>query len=330
MKKFLKIAIFLIGLILIIPVALYFLAPVTILNATSYVAQTQAGVKNRVVYIDGIRCNYLDNGAKDKETLVLVHGFTDGKESWFPFANEFSDDYRIVALDLLGHGKNVKYPNLDYSFSKQAQFLKKFIDELSLSKPHLIGASMGGAVTTKFAIDYPDELISLTIITAAGINGNPNPSKMNSYMTQFETVEEKRRELPILPNNLSNESLNRFKSFVFSKNINIPNKLFKHHVKHAVEHKEFYLNVMRDFIQYETGKFKDPLDDELYKITCPVLVIWGMQDPLIDPSSVIVFQDSLPNMPVVKLLDDCGHAPSFEKVKETRSAIVEFLGKKDA
>lgn len=314
-------------LLVVLIFGLYFFSPGTILTTLSNITIKSGGFSKHTVEIDGEEYFYYDNENMDQPVLIFVHGFSDEKASWFPFVNEFSKDYRVITPDLLGHGENRKDTSIAYTFIHQAEFLKSFISALSLDKPHLIGVSMGGAVVGKFASIYPDDLQSVTLISSAGINGNLEESELQLYMDQFQTLEERKEHMPLLPKDLSDESLAQFKKYIFYVDLNAPDKLMKHYMKRSVDNRDFYFNVLQDIVYTENGEFRDPLDDELRNIKVPVLVIWGIEDPLIDVSSVKVFEDSVRTPLTVALVDDCGHATIAEQPEGTRQPIIDFLDK---
>lgn len=66
------------------------------------------GFLNRSVKIDGINVHYVDRApaTPDQPTVVFVHGFTSQKLGWIPLIRFLPNSWRIVALDLPGHGES--------------------------------------------------------------------------------------------------------------------------------------------------------------------------------------------------------------------------------
>lgn len=315
------------GLILIAVILIVAFKPNWIMSGLTKLAINGANVQHRTIDINGYEINYFDNERADAAVLVLLHGFSDTKESWFPVCNELAKSYRIIAPDMIGHGENKKDASQNHSLQNQADNINEFLAALNIEKAHFIGVSMGGGVSANFAIQHPERTQSISLISPAGINGHANVSKTNTYMQQFATLEEKRANLPMLPTQLDKESLNEFKEYIFYDGSSLPNHIFKEFIRHSVENRIFYLEVLDDFVVPETGEFINGLDGKLNQINCPVLIVWGKQDPLIDVSSAQVFMDSLPQTPELHILDQCGHAPTFEKDKETEAILTAFLAK---
>ena len=111
--------------------------------------------------------------------LVFLHGFTLDRRMWRRQVDYFSGKYRALCYDSRGHGKS-SCPKSGYSRQDRVTDLKNFADRLSLERFHLVGLSMGGATALGYAINYPERLLSLTLVdTAAG--GYRPPGKYRDY-----------------------------------------------------------------------------------------------------------------------------------------------------
>ncbi|MFQ5607178.1 MAG: alpha/beta fold hydrolase [Candidatus Zixiibacteriota bacterium] len=117
--------------------------------------------------------NTLDTGGGSGNALVFAHGFTLDRRMWAGQAAYFSSNYRVVAFDSRGHGKS-NAPLTGYSRDHRETDLLAVVDELGLEKFHLIGLSMGGATAVGFAIDYPQRLESLVLVSSGVTAYNPS------------------------------------------------------------------------------------------------------------------------------------------------------------
>ncbi|MBS3976224.1 MAG: 2-succinyl-6-hydroxy-2,4-cyclohexadiene-1-carboxylate synthase [Syntrophomonadaceae bacterium] len=98
------------------------------------------------------------------EPLLLLHGFTGSMENWQPFLHEWSSAYRLVRLDLPGHGKSdLPVEPSRYAIEKIAADIKKILEELRITKTHILGYSMGGRLALTFAVKYPEHVLSLIV-----------------------------------------------------------------------------------------------------------------------------------------------------------------------
>lgn len=99
---------------------------------------------------------------KGKENLVLLHGFMENSDIWKFLEPHLSTKFKIIKIDLPGHGKSDNYSEI-HSMEMMAIEVEKVISELNLEKIHLLGHSMGGYVSLAFAELFPEKLKSLTL-----------------------------------------------------------------------------------------------------------------------------------------------------------------------
>lgn len=108
-------------------------------------------------------------GEPDKPTIVLVHGLGESAaDDWLPTIDELRTDYHIIAMDLPGFGRSSR-DNTVYSPTKYARLIHYFAEQYVEGSFHLVGHSMGGAISLRYAAMYPDDLLSLTLVDAAGV-----------------------------------------------------------------------------------------------------------------------------------------------------------------
>jgi 3-oxoadipate enol-lactonase len=92
---------------------------------------------------------------------------------WMRQVDHFSSRYHVVIYDSRGHGLS-DAPETGYSKDDRINDLLSIITALGLDKIHLVGLSMGGATALGFAIDYPQHLLSLTLVDS-GAGGYKSP-----------------------------------------------------------------------------------------------------------------------------------------------------------
>lgn len=111
---------------------------------------------------NGLEMGYwLDgNGA---ETIVLINGLADEKESWAAQAEAFTGaGYRVLTQDNRGIGETEKTPG-PYTIRQMADDTKGLVDALGITDFHLLGFSMGGMIAQEYALAYGDDLRSLIL-----------------------------------------------------------------------------------------------------------------------------------------------------------------------
>ncbi|HMD35004.1 MAG TPA: alpha/beta hydrolase [Vicinamibacterales bacterium] len=109
----------------------------------------------------GVKIRYVDVGAGDP--VVLIHGFSSSVDAnWdaLGIIDKLAKDFRVVALDVRGHGKSDKpHDSASYGMAVVDDVVR-LMDHLSVKKAHIVGYSMGGAITGKFVVEHPDRVIS--------------------------------------------------------------------------------------------------------------------------------------------------------------------------
>jgi len=115
------------------------------------------------VEVEGARISYRCWGAPDLPAIVLVHGGAAHAGWWDHIAPMIPDEYRVIALDLSGHGDSDRRD--DYTLSTWAAEVIGVIDDAGVASPPIvIGHSMGGWVTITTAAEHPDRVAGIVLI----------------------------------------------------------------------------------------------------------------------------------------------------------------------
>lgn len=117
----------------------------------------------------GLRVHYRDQGNPAGPPLVMVHGFAASLDAWEPWTARLGDRYRIVTLDLPGHGLTRAPADWRPSLTAYAVVVSEVTARLSLPPFALIGNSMGGGVAWTYALQHPDRVRALVLVDSIGI-----------------------------------------------------------------------------------------------------------------------------------------------------------------
>ncbi|MEJ1161104.1 alpha/beta fold hydrolase [Prosthecomicrobium sp. N25] len=115
---------------------------------------------------DGLPIAFLDEGPRDGDPIVLVHGFAStANVNWvFPGWTKLlaGDGRRVIALDNRGHGESGKsYDPRDYhSRTRMAEDVLRLLDHLEIGRADVMGYSMGAWITAYLALDHPERVRS--------------------------------------------------------------------------------------------------------------------------------------------------------------------------
>ncbi|MFK0088826.1 alpha/beta fold hydrolase [Pseudomonas sp. NPDC090755] len=113
---------------------------------------------------EGCSLHYEEYGQGDP--LVLLHGLGSSCKDWEMQVPELARHYRVILMDIRGHGRSDK-PRERYSIAAFSADLLALLEQLQTGPVHLVGLSMGGMVGFQFAVDHPQWLRSLCIVNSA-------------------------------------------------------------------------------------------------------------------------------------------------------------------
>ncbi|MBD3746870.1 MAG: alpha/beta fold hydrolase [Sphingopyxis terrae] len=265
----------------------------------------------------GQRIHYRDQGRRDGRTIVLLHGSNSSLQTWEPLVKRLGGDYRIVTLDLPGHGLTGGTPDKDYSAAGMIAAVDVAAAKLGLDHFILGGNSMGGWVAWRYALAEPGRVDALLLLDAAGMplrKGEKAPES-NLGFRLLKNPAGRWLAGQITPRSLVEKSL---RQSVAKTGI----------VDDAMVDR--YWELLRFPGNREATALRATLDrepamaDRIGEIKVPVLILFGKQDRLIKPSAALTFHDRIAGSEVV-LLDGVGHLPMEEAPDATAMTIADFL-----
>jgi pimeloyl-ACP methyl ester carboxylesterase len=260
------------------------------------------GVKSEYVEAGGYRLHYFEaapwNGGGTP--LVLVHGLGARGEDWAAMIPALAaQGFHVYAPDLLGYGRSAK-PDVDYSISLEEQTVVQFMQAVHVPRADVGGWSMGGWIVMKLAMDRPEMVDRLAIYDSAGVyfpaSWEPElftPSDVIGVTKLIGMLSPKPQPLP---------------GFV---------------AEAALRKLEANAWVIRRSMTAMTNG-RDLLDFRLYKISQPMLIMWGAQDELIPVSVGESIHKSVPQS-VLNIVEGCGHLAPEQCPRPVIAGTVEFL-----
>lgn len=302
------------GLLVVIVIAVAVLLwrdPYTIIRGEFARQRIAAGLRIGHVQAAGHQWTYAhrDADTADSPVIVMIHGFTGGKENWYPLARRLRGQYRLVIPDLPGWGDSQRKPDADYGYLEQADRVADFIATVSPDRQVvLLGHSMGGGIAALVAARYPDRVVRVGLLDAAGVRfrdnrfgeqvlAGQNPFGVHdaaSLDTYLETVFHQADARPWLPWPASSIYINRRRD----------DAAFEQRVLDGIGRGEF---------AFSPGA-------AARHIRQPTLLLWCAQDAVIDPSAMGLYAERIPQAMQV-LLEGCGHMSLVEQPDAVASAV---------
>ncbi|WP_433431010.1 alpha/beta fold hydrolase [Nonomuraea sp. CA-141351] len=115
----------------------------------------------REAHVNGIKLVYREEGDPASPPLLLIHGRTANHNDWNGITQHFAARYRVLALDLRGHGAS-DYPG-SYAVTEMAEDVVALLDHLGIERATLIGHSLGGVVAYQVAMNHPERVERLVL-----------------------------------------------------------------------------------------------------------------------------------------------------------------------
>jgi len=269
-------------------------------------------MKKTVQLPDGVTLAYIDTGSSTGPAVVLIHGYTDNARDWVPVLPYLSKRFRLILVDIRGHGKSSKpeccYTRLDFAYD-----IKLLLDALSIRQADIVGHSLGSIIAQTFAEYWPERTDRVVLISSTG--GRPPGS---TAPPQFDFAAEIRKlKEPIDPDS----------PFMIawwdSPTPVSPDFIRRQRQDSAAIPLKVWLAVLDEALPTATA-YAD-LQSTLPRLKAPTLLIWGSKDPIMEEPVRKTLRDALPGAQV-KIFDGLGHNPFWEDPKAVAGSINTFLG----
>jgi pimeloyl-ACP methyl ester carboxylesterase len=268
-----------------------------------------------VVLKDSTRVHYRERGMGNAPVLLLLHGSNSSLFDWEEWSKSLSDQFRVVSVDLPGHGLTGAVPSGDYSEAGMTQFVKAFADKLGLTQFAIAGNSMGGGVAARFAEIYPDRVTHLILVDAHAWGMSATGDRIPFAF--------KLARVPVLGNLLLHVT---------------PRSLVEEGLEDAVVRRKILTDTMIDqywdFARMEgtrqatLARFRLPQDtyvrDHISRIKAPTLILWGNDDHLLPVAGARAWAKAIPGSKLI-VYARTGHLPMEEVPQKSADDVRAFV-----
>lgn len=128
----------------------------------------------------------------ERPPLVILHGLFGSGGNWRSVARELSRSHRVLLVDLRNHGASPWAESMSYL--EMADDVLRLIERLGLSRPSVLGHSMGGKVAMALALLYPQHVGRLTVVDIAPVTYADRLSVVAEAMRATDTFDAASRE----------------------------------------------------------------------------------------------------------------------------------------
>jgi len=263
--------------------------------------QYKISVLNHTLY-KNTKISYTDTG-KGK-AIVLLHGFLENKKMWREYIELFSEKYRVVAIDLLGHGESDCLGYV-HKMEDNANAVNAVLENLNIEKATIVGHSMGGYVGLAFAELFPEKIQKLVLLNST--------SKEDSE----ERKQNRTRAIKAVKQN--------YVSFVSLAIANLFSENNRTRLAEEIEKvkTEALKTPLQGIIASQEGmKIRKDREELVRKNLFPILFILGKKDPVLNyEESLSQIEDTTAEL--VSFED--GHMSQIENKEELKAVLLNFF-----
>ncbi len=267
-------------------------------------------MKKKAVLPDGETLAYIDTGSPSGTPVVLIHGYTDSARDWVPLMPYLSKRFRLVLVDIRGHGQSSKpeccYTRLDFAYD-----IKLLLDSLGIQRADIVGHSLGSIIAQTFAEFWPGKTGRVVLIASTG----GRPPGMAPPKFDF-TAEIRKLKEPIEPDS-------PFMIAWWDSPTPVDPDFIRRQRRDAAGIPlRVWLAVLDQGLS--SDNLYGDLQSTLPKLKAPTLLIWGSKDPIMEEPMRKTLIDALPGAEV-KIFDGLGHNPFWEDPQGVAAVINRFL-----
>ena len=262
----------------------------------------------------GGKIHYRDEGKMDGQAIFLIHGSNSSLQTWEPLVALLGEKYRLISLDLFGHGLTGPNPTGSYDTESHIAEAVKVLDAVGVDQAYWVGNSMGGWLTWRAGLSVPERTAGLALIDASGAQVEEKGQVYlgarlaQSWIGQMLLPE-------ITPRFLVKSSL--------EESVARPERLSEELVDRYWELLRFPGNRQASLDRARTPRQPEKWAD-VGSLEMPVLLLWGEQDKVIPVSHAKAFASAIPETKLI-IYPDVGHLPMEETPEQVARDIDDWI-----
>lgn len=270
--------------------------------------------------VEGLKICYHRAGAGP--ALVLLHGFTVGSSllTYGPVFAPLSEHFDVIIPDLPGYGSSAS-PKVPFATSDYAHFVVAFLDALGLAQVNLAGFSKGGAIALTVALQQPEKLHKLMLISSYALNRYTHIPVIGSLALHtpwlvpgfWFLLRQQPRLLPLL-----------LKLFIFANRPAVTQELLSEIRTPLARpgHEKTFIQWLRR--ELGPTRYRTEYSRVLTTLEVPTLLLHGKRDIVVPIQGAIRAARDMPNGALVKV-PNCGHWLPREKPEVLLDNVLSFF-----
>jgi pimeloyl-ACP methyl ester carboxylesterase len=270
------------------------------------------------VILHGNRVSFLRAG--QGPPLLLLHGIAGSYETWAPLIPALSDEFTVIAPDMLGHGSSAK-PRGDYSLGAYAAGARDLLLALGYDSATVVGHSLGGGVAMQFAYQFPTHTDRLGLVSSGGLGEDVSIFLRAATLPGSELV------LPLITKAWVTGTGRRIAGWLgaigLTPGADITEVARGYASLADPEARAAFLCTARSVIDHRGQRVS--ARDRLYLADAvPTMIVWGERDRIIPVSHGRSAVQEMPGSSFI-VFDDAGHFPHLDRPLPFARALTRFV-----
>jgi pimeloyl-ACP methyl ester carboxylesterase len=274
----------------------------------------------RWVMLDDQPVNVIELG--EGPPLLFIHGLIGRWTHWVEQLTIFAESHRVIAVDLPGFGDSPLPGDGAISVPIFARTIERLLEALEISAAAVVGHSMGGFTAVELAINFPQLVERLVLVSPAGLSTYNDRRSLHlvSQARRFKAVfDGYHARVAAHADLLARHPRLRRLEPTTSLVTRHPDRLPAAYVA------EFVRGLAAPgFIDGIEANLNYDYRERLGEIACPTLIVWGRQDKIVTARDAELYERLIPNARKV-IFDDTGHMAMIERPTEFNALLEEFL-----
>ena len=263
------------------------------------------------IEIDGVNIHFAIEGTGPD--LLLLHANYANLIDWNPWVDQLKKHFRVIRIDIPGHGLTEADPSNDYSMQRTVFLLENFLNELEIDTLSIAGASLGGTTSLHYASQNPEKIDNLILVSPGALNPRvrgrsepvtlPKPCEIIGHITPTIVTESLLMGGFGDPNNVTDELVVRWHDLLLREG-------------------QRDAQIAR-VNQYVSGD----IDQVLSEVRAPALIMWGKKNNVVPVDLAYEMKDMMKNSLRIEMIiyESGGHQLVQELGIQTGKDALEYL-----
>lgn len=250
----------------------------------------------------------------ERPTAVLIHGLSETREVWWRQVSFLEPSMRVITYDIRGFGSSPTGA-ANGTVRQMADDLAQLLSAFAAGPAWLVGFSMGGVISQRFALDFPNLTQGLVLIASSCAVGRGGRDFFKHRIEQL--------------------TKGGLESLATTNDVDARGCFYSGNEELISEYKELRVGAVRDAAGYLNachamlGIGENPLTPELSAVRCPTSVIAGEYDPYCPPKASKMISSAIPGAELT-IFEDVGHCMQLEASDSLNKHIADFIGRHDS